>query len=265
MNINKVKSYLNVFWHMLKTDLIIVKHNILGSILNSIILVTALVVIFSYVFPAFMGASQYFGPFALIGMLVNIPLFTMFPFVAQFVADIEGNNSTSYYLILPIPSWLIFIKNAVSHAIKTIIMSSIILPLGKLILWNRLDFSNLSIFKFVLMVLILNLFFSMFAVFLFTIPKDMEAIENVWIRIIFPLWFFGCAEFSWQTIYNINKRLAFLDLLNPFVYTFEGIRSAFFGQAGFILFGVCSVMTILFSLFFAWAGIKRLKKRLDFI
>ena len=265
MKINKIKNYIKLFWQMLKTDLIIMKQDILGSILDSVILVGVLIVIFSYIFPAFIGASKYFGSFALAGMLASIPTFTMFAFVAKFIADIEGNNSVSYYLTLPIPSWLVFMKSAVANAIRTALMSIVIIPLGKLILWNRLDLSNIVVIKFVLIFFGLNLFYSLFSVFLFSVPKNMDAIRSIWIRIIFPLWFLGGAEFPWQTIYNLNKPLAYFALLNPLLYPMEGIRAAFFGQKGFISFWLCFVALFLFSLFFIWLGIKRLKKRLDFI
>ena len=64
--------------------------------------------------------------------------------------------------------------------------------------------------------------------------------------------------------FNFLIRL-YIALLNPLLYPMEGIRAAFFGQGGFISFWFCISMLSFFTILFGFIGIKRLKKRLDFI
>lgn len=260
-----IKNYANIFWQLLKSDLIIYKQTIVSRFIDATIMMSIVTIIFSFVYPAAFGMSKAFGAFILIGILVNVAIFEVWTFAAKFIADINGNNTTSYYLTLPIPSWLIFIKSALAHSCKTAIMSIILLPLGKILLWNKLHFTNVCWYKFILIFLSIHLFYNIFALSIISIPKNMDDLGTIWNRILFPLWFFGAAEFPWYTVYKLSKPFAYVALANPFLYTMEGIRAAFFGQEGYISFWVCLGAIWLNIIFFAWLGIMRLKKKLDFI
>ena len=260
-----IKNYIHLFWQLLKADLIIYKQRIISRFIDSIIMMSIVTIIFSFIYPAAFGMAKEFGAFVLIGILVNVAIFEIWPFTARFIADINGNNSVSYYLTLPIPSWLIFIKSALAHSCKTIIMSALLLPLGKILLWNRLHFNHVCWYKFILIFISIHLFYNIFALSMLSIPKNMDDMGTIWNRILFPLWFFGAAEFPWQTVYKLSKPLAYVSLANPFVYTMEGIRAAFFGQEGYLSFWICLGVIWLNIIFFSWLGITRLRKRLDFI
>ncbi len=261
---NKIKSYLNLFWQLLKTDFVIFNKSIVSGIIDTSIWISILLAIFTYIFPH-LGMTKNFSSIVLVGAIVSCGLFETFSFAATFLADIEGNKTISYFFTLPIPSWLIFVKSALAQAYKTIILSLIIIPLGKLILWQRLDLSNISIYKFLLIFLSINVFLGMFAVFLSSIPKDMSQIRSIWIRILFPLWFLGGAEFPLRVVQKMSPRLAYLFFLNPVTYAMEGIRAATLGQHGYLNIWICLGAIWFFGIIFGFLGIKRLKKRLDFV
>jgi len=259
-----IKSYAKLFWQLLKTDLLIHSQNIIGRIVDLTIWVSLVIFIFSYVFPEF-GMSKYFGTFYLVGTIVSTCIFNIWGSTAIVISDFEGNNEISHSLTLPLPSWLYFIKLATGYACQTIITTSIILPLGKIILGSRMSFENISIPKFILIFLSINFFIGVFTLFVTSIPKSMHKIESVWTRILFPLWILGGPEFPWQTINELSPRLATLCLFNPFLYSMEGIRAAVLGQTGFINFWICFSMVWFSTVIFGWLGIRRLKKWLDFV
>jgi len=206
-----------------------------------------------------------FGGFQLVGMIASICIFEIYSSCSSFFADLEGNKTISYYLTLPIPSWMIFIKQALALSCRTLLVTSLIIPFGKLLIGSRLDLSNFSVIKFVLIFLATNFFFSAFTLLMLGIFKGIETLRTLWIRIIFPLWFLGGAEFEWNMLYNLSPTFGYLGLLNPFVYAMEGIRAAVLGQEGFIPYWISlSVLTGL-TILFTWIGITRLKKRLDFV
>ena len=71
--------------------------------------------------------------------------------------------------------------------------------------------------------------------------------------------------FSWQSLYMTSPVFAYIDLLNPVVYISEAYRSALIGPAGYLNFWFCVVMISLFGIVVGCVGIRRLKKRCDFI
>lgn len=262
--LEKIKSNLNVFWQLLKTDLIIFKKYILGKFINTTIWVVFIGLLFIYVMPQ-LGLAKDFGSFWIVGSIASCAMFEIFPSVAELVADLSGNNTTSYYLTLPVSNAVIFLEKMCLQAIKSMTIATIVLPLGKIMLWNKTIYTNFSISKFIPMFLILNLFYGAFALFTITLIKDMAAIDNIWGRILFPLWFFGGADFSWKILNGLSPILSYLAFLNPVIYTMEGIRSTVLGQTGYLNFGLCLAVLIGFTFAFALISIIRFKKRLDWV
>ena len=78
-----------------------------------------------------------------------------------------------------------------------------------------------------------------------------------------PLYMFGGYFYSWDSIRQISPVLAGMNLCNPLLYVMEGMHVVFMGQKDFLPFWICVITICVFVLFFAWDGIRRLKKRLD--
>jgi len=259
-----LKSYSKLFWQLLKTDLLIYKQNIFGQIIDEIIWITFTTIIASYVYPQF-GMSKNFGTFFLVGTIVSSGVFNIFGASTKFLGNIEGSNPLSYFLTLPIPSWLHFIKLAIGQGCIATAKTIIILPLGKIILWNRITFANLSIYKFILIYFAINFSMGMLIVFMTSLVKNLKSIHSIWSRFLFPLWFLGGAMFTWKAIHNVSPKLAIILLLNPLLHLMEGVRAAVLGQEGYINFWICFLVAWFFAVFLGWVGICRFKKRLDFV
>ena len=140
-----------------------------------------------------------------------------------------------------------------------------ILPIGKLLLWNKFNLTNFCFFKFILISIITSIFYGFFSLWLSSFVKDLENSGWMWARVINPIYMF-CGYFStWQSIYQTNNIIGYLHFLNPLLYAIEGTRAAFLGQNGYLNFWICLLMLMFFIFIFGYLGIKKFKKRVDFV
>jgi ABC-2 type transport system permease protein len=259
------KNTLSIFGWLLWRDIRMLRWNLPGKILDALIWATNYIVINSYIMP-FFGVPQSYGPFIWVGAIVTTGFFgASHSAAADLVNDIAGNKNIEYLLMLPVPSWLIFIKIALSFAINCMTLSIFILPLGKILLMDRLDLSTLSLTKFIPLFIMANIFFGFFGLWVASWARDGINFSYVWRRIVNPLWIFGGNQFSWAIFYKALPRIALLGLINPLTYAFEGMRASILGQEGFINVWIAFFMLIFFTCFFGWWSMKWMKQRLDYI
>ena len=263
MVINKL-FYFNVFKNLLKIDLKLFGEIFWDKVIDLFIWVTCTILIMGYVMPLLGLASDY-GVFQLAGLVASAGLFEVFPSVMNLVSDFEGDRLISYELILPAPSLLIFIKIITNYALSAIILGLCVVPMGKLILWNQFDLTQINIIQFALMLIMSGIFYGVFTLWISSLCKSVSRVGNVWMRFIFPLWFLGGFQFSWNVLYKLAPKLANINLLNPMTYIMEGMRAALLGQTGYISVWFCIAALSVFIMIFSCIAIKRLKKRLDFV
>lgn len=256
--------YWSVFKDMLISDMHVLRQFFLGKLLNRIIWVGSYVIIMSHIMPSF-GLSTSYGPFILAGLIASIGLLESFSSTAAIVADLNGDRTITYYLTLPIPASLVFIRMLCFYALEFAMLGMIILPIGSLLLKEPLSFGAISWGKFAIIFTIINLFHGSFILWAASITKNMATISNIMSRLIHPFWFFGGFQFSWHVLHKIWPKLAYLMLLNPVTYTMEGLRAAILGQQDYLPFWGSVVMLTCFTVLLTWNGIVRMKKRLDFV
>lgn len=208
---------------------------------------------------------DHFSVFIAIGAIVSCSFWDVWANTTTFVSDIEGEKTINYFLTLPMPNVLVLIKQVISYALKAGIPTLIILPLGKLFLWNRMNLSNFSMLKFALFYVLINIFTGAFSLFITSCIKDLHHMAKVNMRFLFPLWFFGGTNYSWQMLNKLSPTISYCSLLNPLIYAMEGIRAAVLGQTGYLPYWICVLALTSFTVMFGWLGIARLKKRLDFV
>jgi len=264
LQIKKYKEYANIFWQLLKTDLTVYTKDAFGDIIDTAIVFSSIILIVTYVYPS-LGMDKSFGAFYAIGMIASLSFFEIYSTVSSFISDLEGNKKISHSLTIPMPSFLVFIEIAIYHAIRKTFATSIILPLSKLILGSRINLSQLSIVKFVLIFLTLHLAIGFLAIVMASTIARMSKMRQVFVRFLFPLWIFSGIEFPWHILNNIYPRLGKLIFVNPLLYAMEGIRAATFGQGVYLSFWLCFCMLWFFIVLFGYVGVVRFKKRLDFV
>lgn len=243
-------------------DIRVLQRNLIDSVLDSVLLPISFILVSGYVLPT-MGITQAYGSFMVIGWLVAMVMNTPATEAAHLVADLDSEKRISYELTLPLPYWLLYLKYATVYAIKTMITNALTLPLGIILLWNRFDLTYFSFEKWVGMYMLMAFLFSFFALFVAIKIHTLEAHSRFWLRWGWQLMGLGGMATSWLGMYQVNELAAYVNLLNPMVYPFEGIRTAVFGQAGYINYWVCIIMMLIFMFFFAYQGIRNFKRRLD--
>ncbi|MGE0207262.1 MAG: ABC transporter permease [Candidatus Babeliales bacterium] len=256
-------SYMNTLWYLLLTDFKIFKRTIHDKIIDLAIWVATMVWVTAYLMPAF-GLQLSYGAFMAASLFASAGLFEQFSSAISLVSDFEGNQTISYYLTLPIPSWLVFVRNMIFFSCNTAMLSFFVLPLSKLIAWHHIDLSGIQPLKLVLIFIFFNMFYAAFTVWLASMVSSMEKIGSIWMRFIYPLWFLGGFQYSLQVLYNYWPLLAYCTLLNPMIYVMEATRMAVLNQISLLNFWACLGMIFLFTIALGMHSIKRLKRRLDF-
>ncbi len=261
---NQTVQQVFIFFQLLRRDVYIFSQNISGKMINTAVWSAVLIFANHYVTP-YLGLPPSYGKFMLAGAVVVQLLFQAMNEVALRVSDLVSNREVMYALGLPLPAWMVFLRFAVSVMIQGIVMSISALPVAALVLWKDFSFPYASVPKIALMLGFQGIFFGFFSLWVTSFTKNMPDYENVWMRVINPLWMSGCYIFSWAVAKKALPLLATGLLLNPLTYAMEGMRAAILGQTIFLNYWVCLILLAVLTVFFALRSYHLLKKRLDLI
>lgn len=256
--------YWHVFKQMLWTDFVIFRQGYKSRFVDLAIWVGIIALIMGYIMPSF-GVSADYGQFQLVGLIANAGLFDTYPNVMILLTDFQTHRVIGYDLTLPIPSWLVLIKIMCNFIFKAMFLGVCAIPIGKLVLWNQFDLTKIAIIPATAMIIALNTFYGTFTLWLASVISSTAQIGKVWTRCNFPLTMLGGFYFSWHALYKASPMVAYIDLANPMIYATEGMRAAMLGQEGFLPVWQCVFALCVFSLLCALDGMRRLKKRLDFV
>jgi ABC-2 type transport system permease protein len=249
-------------YHLIRRDLRVFKGDFWGKLFDNALLLFTTIVIFGYFLPAY-GLKADYGPFLFIGVIAGFGFFDMMGKVSSLIADIEGDRTILYTLTLPIPSWLVFVYIGISWGLLSSIISILMFPLGKLLLYSQFDLGKINLLQLPLIFILSNLFFGFFGLWLVAVLKKMSSLGHLFIRVINPMYSFGGWWYSWLAIFTISPVLGYLHLINPLLYVMEGMRAACLGQEGYLPFWFSLAALSFLTLVFAWNAIRRLQKRLD--
>lgn len=250
------------FCALVHRDMTVFWPSLLNRFINGAIWVVLTITVFQYILPH-MGLASDYAVFMACGNAMSWGFFEVMGNVATLVGDLTGQRAIEYDLTLPLPQWLVFTRIAVSNALQAMAIAFFILPLSKLVLWSNFDLSHICFIKYFLIFIVGNLFYGFFSLWLSSMTKNLDHLNDVWMRVVFPLWWVGGYQFNWYTTYKISPLFAYCNLLNPLVYEFEGIRAAILGQEGYINFWHSFFALLFFSVVVGYIGTKKFMKRLD--
>ncbi len=259
-----VLRYLPIMWAMFKADCTQLKSIFLGRVIDRCIWTATYIIVMTYIMPSF-GLTKGFGPFLLAGLICSIGLLETYSGAAILVADLEGNRTISYYLTLPVPSWLIFIRIILYYSVYYGLLASFILPFGNLLLPVKISLSSIVWSRFIIIFVLMNIFHGTIVLWSASVINNMATLGKVWSRILHPAWFLGCFQFSWSMLYALWPKVAYLVLLNPVIYTMEGMRGALLNSNESLPFWLCCIALSLSIIALTHNAINRFKKRLDFV
>jgi ABC-type polysaccharide/polyol phosphate export permease len=256
-------SIFQTFCALIQRDIMVFLPTYKDRIINSIIWAIITLVVFQYVMPS-LGLPKSFAAFIAASNAASWGFFEVTENVGWLIADLEGHKAIGYDLTLPLPQWMVFIRIAISNGIKALLVATLFIPVAKIILGAALDLSNISFLKLGIILIMVHLFYGMFGLYLTSKTKNMMDLSNIWMRIVFPLWYLGCYQFPWSTLYKLSPTIAYINLLNPIVYCMEGMRSALLGaEASAIPFYYSVVALMIFCAVAAHVGVSKMRKRLD--
>ncbi len=245
-------------------DIFVHNAQIIRRIVDAIVWSVTITIVAQYLLPSF-GMNNSYGSFLVVANVGLWGLFEINTQLAEFLVEIEEGRSVSYFLTLPISTNFIFIKYALGYAYRSWIVSLMVLPFGMLIIpnLNHFSFSFFAIFKFLFLHALANIFYGFFCLYTAALSPNASYITTIRSRFIFPLWNFGCTNFSWNMLYKVSPVGAYISLLNPMTYISEGLRSTLLPEFDSLPYWICVCSVLLFILLFGYLSITRLKKRLD--
>lgn len=264
MNISHNRMVLKTVGALLQRGLITMRQTLPDKIINHLVWTTLNLIVFSYIMPS-LGLAANYGAFIALSMPVSSAFFGAINCMYGFLYDVtnEGSN-LRYELTLPIPQWATFAKHGVEIALQTFFATSILFPICFIMVYGQIPFSPLAILKFYIALFATSCFSGAFALCIVALTTDiLQGLDNIWQRVIFPMWFLGCFQFAWHDLYKLSPTLAYLNLLNPLTYALESSRASMVFEQTSLPFWLCITMLGLFTILLGYVGIQKLKKRMD--
>jgi ABC-2 type transport system permease protein len=253
-----------VFFQLIRKDLTVFKRSFWKKFVDTAILFITNVLAFGY-FLQQEGAHEGYAAFFVVGAIASFGFIEIVGKVGVQLADMGGDRTIFHTLVMPISSRMVFYYMGISWAITSILMSMLLFPLGKLLVFTEWNLALISWWRLIIMFVTTNLFFGYFALWLTGILKNVTDLNQLWLRYISPMWMFGGYVYSWQSAYNLSPIVGYLSLINPMIYVMEGMRSAILGQEGYLPFWMSMVMLWIFIIACSLDASRRLRQKLDCI
>jgi ABC-type polysaccharide/polyol phosphate export permease len=255
---------MKIFWQLIRADLVAFKQVAWSETLDLLIWACVVLTINVYLLPLF-GVPTTYILISFSGTLASAISFRTFPMIYNLVGDIYGDRQISQKLILPIHPAAIFGAMIISTCLTSLWVSMWAVPAALIIIHHLMPELMINIGYFTCVWLVSALFFSVFSIWVASFVKGPQQMGKVFIRFMFPLWFFGGFQFTWEKLYGQAPMLAYIDLLNPYIYAMEAMRTAVLGPEGNLDFGLCILALLVMAIFAFTHAFRRFKKQLDFV
>lgn len=236
--------------------------NLKSDLLDNLISFANWVIIFGYFMPS-SGRSD-LGSLILAGAIASFGLFGTI-WRATILAQDVTDKKINAYLILPMPSGWVFVGTVVSWSIYAATITLCLFPIGRLLLWNQVDFSHFSIPKFFIIFVLSHIFYGFFSLWISSLVTNLRNTGWLWCRVVNPLFMFSGFFYTWKEAYAVSPWIGMVNLVNPLLYILEATKVSFFGTQGYLPFWLCVMAVALFTFFFAIDGVRRFKRRLDYV
>jgi hypothetical protein len=256
--------YLGIFLQLVATNLVIARKGLWDQIINLYIWSAITLVIMGYIMQNF-GLSSGYGAFQCASIVSIVGLFEVYNTATKTIMDIGNDRNISYYLTLPTRPAVVLLSMACSYALISILLTAVLLPFGSLVLYNSFSIASISWFKFIIVALLANIFFAIFTLAMIAYVGEISKMRNIWMRFIWPLWFLGCYQFSWQAIYSLSAVCGYMVLCNPITFITEGVRGTLLGASGFLPWEVCCGALCCYIMICWCYAYYKMKRLLDFV
>lgn len=256
------KTMFTAFYWLMCRDVRVLRKNFINNFIDGLFIPIGIGFVSGYVMPA-MGLPLDYGLFMFVSTAVGMGFNSTGTDAGNLVADLDGDKSISYELALPLPYWLVCIKTALVYAIKSAVMNFLIFPFGLVLFWHNLSYDNIFPLRFLIIFIGINILFGFFALLVALWAKNIESYGRFWIRWGWTIFILAGFNTSWFVTLKAMPYLAYVNLINPLMYCFEGGRATILGQERALNYWICLLAILLFIGFFVFASIRLFKRRLD--
>jgi ABC-2 type transport system permease protein len=254
----------SLFWQLMRKDLRQFRRVYPEKFFDTCFLLFTNATVFGYFMPM-LGVSSSYGPFIVVGAIASFGLFDIISHVGELIFDIEGDRTITFKLAMPVPASVVFAQLAIRWGLNSILLTTPLFLIGKLILWKTFDLTQINLWKLLIIFPTVSLFFGTFSLWLAGIIKKMINLSTLFLRFINPMFMFGGYFFTWQDSFALSPIIGYAILLDPMIYVMEGMRGACIGQEGYLPFWACFFALWGFIFVMGTHAISSLKKRLDTI
>ncbi len=216
-----LKAFLATFHR----DLVVTGREFIPFLLQALMQPLFFLFIFGKILPGIGLAAPNFaalmlpGIVALTGMIAAMQGVTL-----PLVLDLGFAREIDDRLLAPMPVWFVALEKVLFGAVRGAIASSVIFPLGWLILGSGFAVRTDRLLTLVAMVLLTALVGSTVGLLIGTLIKP-DQISLMFTLIFTPLLFTGCTYYPWGALGNV-RWFQFFTLINPLTYAAEGLRHA---------------------------------------
>jgi ABC-2 type transport system permease protein len=220
---NRTQLALNAFVAILRRDLVVTAREFVPFLLQALIQPLFFLFIFGKVLPDIGLAAPNFaslmlpGIVALTGMIAAMQGVTL-----PLVLDLGFAREIDDRLLSPLPVWWVVLEKALFGAVRGAVASTVIFPLGWLMLGPGFVVRADRIPALIGMVILTACVGSTIGLLIGTIVKP-DQISLMFTLIFTPLLFTGCTYYPWGALGNI-RWFQIATLFNPLTYCSEGLR-----------------------------------------
>ena len=236
-----------VFFALLRRDLKLFWNRFFDELLNAAVIVSFQTLMFGYVVPLLGMPISLITPLFL-GSVTLIITSIGYALSLATVYDLHYNKLYTFNLILPISRFLFFAYYIVSLMWRMFFISAPFLLLGKILLGERLDLSNMNFLEFAAHYFLALLFSASFFVCFALAAPFYWFIHNIWPRVLTPLQHLGCAFFPWLAAHAIFPRASYILLFNPMTLLVEGLRTSVIQTGDYLPFLFCFLVLATFTM-----------------
>lgn len=252
---------LQICARLIQRDLYVLTPIIKRRTINIALWTALLIYIFEYV-----G----FGPVTGLGIFIaasectNKGYLRSLTSAGRVISDLHGERTLFHYLTLPVPSHLVFVTMAISTTVELMAIDIWVLPVVKLLLWNKFHLSFTGFLKAGCVFLCAHLFYGACFLLFASIQADsLTDFEMKRTRYFEPLFWLSAYWFTWHHAYTKSHLFGYLLFANPLIYAAEGMRSALLGNPESLPVWLCCCMLLVCTGFVGIVGVRRMMKKVD--
>ncbi|MDQ5940886.1 MAG: type transport system permease protein [Candidatus Dependentiae bacterium] len=157
--------------------------------------------------------------------------------------DLRSPKLGAYYYGLPVPFWMVMGARVLGMMVRILAIGVPVFILGFIII-GRWEYFSISWVGLVAMLVLTVQYVTLLFLALAHRTPLPVLLGNIWPRLLSPMAALGCAMYPFRVAAEKAWWLSRLMLLNPMVYCCEGMRAAFFGNAGYLNISLCIVVLV---------------------